>query len=76
MMGMEKLAEKNRELREHAGTNRQNESIGIHNVNRRLRAVYGEKYGIYLEPVQPKGLMVVLMAGAEEGSVPGGFPDR
>lgn len=75
-MDPEKLAEKNRELREHAGTNRQNESIGIHNVNRRLRAVYGEKYGIYLEPVQPKGLMVVLMAGAEEGSVPGGFPDK
>ena len=58
--------EKGREPQEQAGTKKRNESIGIHNVNRRLKAVYGEKYGIYLEAVQPKGLMVVLMAGAEE----------
>ena len=57
---------KGREPQEQAGTKKRNESIGIHNVNRRLKAVYGEKYGIYLEAVQPKGLMVVLMAKAEE----------
>lgn len=49
---------------------KRNESIGIHNVNRRLKAVYGEKYGIYLEAVQPKGLMVVLMSGAREEGMP------
>ena len=59
-------SEKGREPQEQAGTKKRNESIGIHNVNRRLKAVYGEKYGIYLEAVQPKGLMVVLMAKAEE----------
>ena len=59
-------SKKGREPQEQAGTKKRNESIGIHNVNRRLKAVYGEKYGIYLEAVQPKGLMVVLMAGAEE----------
>ncbi len=59
-------SEKGREPQEQAGMKKRNESIGIHNVNRRLKAVYGEKYGIYLEAVQPKGLMVVLMAKAEE----------
>ena len=57
-------SEKGREPQEQAGMKKRNESIGIHNVNRRLKAVYGEKYGIYLEAVQPKGLMVVLMAKA------------
>lgn len=65
-MEMEKLKQKNKELRENVKTKKQNESIGIQNVNRRLKAVYGEKYGIRLEPVQPKGLTVVLMVGVEE----------
>lgn len=59
------------DTQEQAGMKKRNESIGIRNVNRRLKAVYGEKYGIRLEAVQPKGLMVVLMAGAEEGSAAG-----
>ena len=69
-MDPEKLAQMNKELRENARTKKKNESIGIHNVNRRLKAVYGEKFGIYLEAVRPKGLTVVLTASAEEGSVP------
>ena len=69
-MDPEKLAQMNKELRENARAKKKNESIGIHNVNRRLKAVYGEKFGIYLEAVRPKGLTVVLTASAEEGSVP------
>lgn len=37
-----------------------NRSIGIANVNRRIRAVYGEPYGIVLEHTQPRGLRVIL----------------
>ena len=41
-------------------------SIGISNVNRRLKAVYGRKYGIYLEARAGVGLRVILSFCPEE----------
>ena len=35
-------------------------SIGISNVNRRLKAVYGKPYGIHIEVRQGGGLRVIL----------------
>lgn len=67
--GMEKeeLDKKNKELSENLKTKSSNESIGIHNVNRRIKAVCGEKYGISLKKAEPKGLLVVLAIRIEEG---------
>lgn len=42
-------------------------SIGISNVNRRLKAVYGREYGIRLEEVKGGGLRVILKFKPEEG---------
>ena len=63
-MREDELEKKNRELRENAKTQKEKESIGIHNVNRRLKAAYGEKYGITLQKAEPKGLRVILAVGA------------
>lgn len=47
-----------------------NRSIGIANVNRRIRAVYGEPYGILLEHTLPRGLRVILRYPLpEEGGI-------
>ena len=57
-MKEEVIADKNRELfclgEESKG------SIGIQNVNLRMRAAYGEGYGVILEANQPAGLRVNL----------------
>lgn len=45
-----------------------NRSIGIANVNRRIRAVYGEPYGIMLEHTLPRGLRVILRYPLQEES--------
>lgn len=68
------LREKNRELEENQ-KNLQNqksqkskgkaESVGIQNINRRIKAVYGEQYGIHLKKAEPKGLTVTLSVKAE-----------
>lgn len=65
--GMEKeeLAEKNRELAE--DVMEKQASIGIANVNRRLKAVYGREYGIHMEQRQGGGLRVILRLRPEEG---------
>lgn len=66
-MKKEELDKKNQELRDNPRTRNGNESIGIHNVNRRIKAVYGEEYGISLKNVEPTGLLVVLAVRIEEG---------
>jgi two-component system sensor histidine kinase YesM len=37
--------------------------IGILNVNSRIRLIFGEKYGIFLEPNTPRGLRVIIRFG-------------
>lgn len=57
-MGREEMEEKNRELLEDQADIKK--SIGLANVNRRIRAVYGEGYGLTLLPGESGGLRVVL----------------
>lgn len=57
-MTAQELREKNQEL-EH-DTMKKHSSIGIANVNRRLKAVYGKQYGIRLEARPGGGLRVIL----------------
>lgn len=57
-MTVQELAEKNRELER--DTMKKQSSIGIANVNRRLKAVYGSAYGIRMEARQGGGLRVIL----------------
>lgn len=57
-MTEEAIAEKNRELAQDIMEKRS--SIGIANVNRRLKAVYGRECGICLEPGSEGGLRVIL----------------
>ena len=57
-MTVQELAEKNRELER--DTMKRQSSIGIANVNRRLKAVYGSAYGIRMEARQGGGLRVIL----------------
>lgn len=63
----EDLERQNQELRENARRKKGNESIGIHNVNRRIKAVCGEKYGVTLKRAEPGGLLVILALRIEEG---------
>ena len=71
-MEPEKLAQKNRELKENRKPEDKKESIGIFNVNRRIKAVYGEQYGIYMEAVKTGGLQVVLTIKTEGESYENG----
>ena len=57
-MTKEAIEAKNREL-EH-DTMEKHSSIGIANVNRRLKAVYGKECGIHLETGSQGGLRVIL----------------
>lgn len=66
-MQEEELDKKNQELRINAKPKNRNESIGIHNVNRRIKAACGEEYGISLKAAKPKGLQVILAIRIEEG---------
>lgn len=66
-MKAEDVEEQNRELRENTGLKKDREGIGIHNVNRRIKAVYGDECGIFLEMVKPRGLRVILTIRIEEG---------
>lgn len=63
--GMDKksLDEKNKELKNNEMDN--HKSIGIANVNRRIKAVYGESYGVTLQQRQPRGLDVIVEIKAE-----------
>lgn len=70
--GMEEkvLAAKNRELAEDFMETRA--SIGVANVNRRLKAVYGKEYGIHMEARPGGGLRVILRFQPQEESAPSG----
>lgn len=57
-MSEEELREQNRKLRE--GIMEKQSSIGVANVNRRLKAVYGDEYGVSMEAAKGGGLKVVL----------------
>lgn len=59
------LAKKNAELEKNE--NRDKKSVGINNVNRRTRAVYGEGYGVTLREGAAGGLHVILKVGITEG---------
>ena len=65
-MGMEPslMEKKNRELKENEY--RQTQSVGIENVNRRIKAVYGNGYGITLEGIEGGGLSVIICVGTEK----------
>ena len=65
-MGMEPslMEKKNRELKENEY--RQTASVGIENVNRRIKAVYGNGYGITLEGIEGGGLSVIICVGTEK----------
>ena len=64
-MTEEEIQEKNRQLKENKMDKKQ--SIGIANVNRRMKAVYGNSYGVYMERAALGGLKVVLEFRAEGG---------
>ena len=57
-MTEEEIAAKNEELCN--DTMKEKSSIGISNVNRRLKAVYGKAYGIHIEAGTGGGLRVIL----------------
>lgn len=66
-MTREAIERKNRELTENPQETNGNASIGIMNVNRRIKAVYGEEYGVRIEAAKPEGLLVIVSIKAEEG---------
>lgn len=66
-MTKEELAAKNRELEE--DIMEKQASIGVANVNRRLKAVYGKEYGIHMEAGTGGGLRVILRF--QPGETPG-----
>ena len=63
-MTEEAIVQKNRELQQ--DTMEKHSSIGIANVNRRLKAVYGKECGIRLEARALGGLRVILLFKPDE----------
>lgn len=63
-MSEEDIREKNRQLIENVME--KNKSIGISNVNRRVKAVYGNTYAVRMEQVVTGGLRVLLRFKPEE----------
>ncbi len=66
-MKEEELKKRNQMLSGEVEVNGDKNSIGLHNVNRRIKAVCGEECGIWLKPAEPKGLLVILKIRIEEG---------
>ena len=66
-MTQEAVEAKNTELEQ--DTMEKHSSIGIANVNRRLKAVYGKEYGIHMEAGTGGGLRVILRF--QPGETPG-----
>lgn len=64
-MDLEELKAKNAELTAHKPTDKK--SVGIHNVNSRVRALYGEGYGVTLLPEDGGGLHVLVRLGISKG---------
>ncbi|MBS6196416.1 MAG: sensor histidine kinase [Clostridiales bacterium] len=66
-MDPESMEEKNRELeQDEMDVHR---SIGVTNVNRRLKAAYGKEYGVTLAANEPRGLHVIIKVKIEEGGI-------
>lgn len=63
-MDPETMAEKNRELEQNEMD--VHKSIGVTNVNRRLKAAYGNAYGVTLQANGPQGLHVLLKVKLEK----------
>lgn len=63
-MSEDDIREKNRQLAENEME--KNKAIGISNVNRRVKAVYGNAYGVRIESVSTGGLRVILNFRPEE----------
>ncbi len=68
-MTQEEIEEKNKQLKENAKEQDKKTSIGLNNVNRRIKAVYGEEYGIFIEATQPQGLLIKAAIEIEEGDI-------
>lgn len=66
-MTQEEIDKKNRELEDNLPEKERKQSIGITNVNRRIKAVYGEAYGIFMEAVRTGGLCVIVTTDAGGG---------
>lgn len=64
-MTREEIEAKNLQLKENRMD--KNKSIGISNVNRRVKAVYGNEYGLRIEQAAAGGLRVILRFRPEEG---------
>lgn len=64
-MSEEEIRVKNQQLMENKMD--KNKSIGISNVNRRVKAVYGNRYGVKIEQAATGGLKVILRFKPEEG---------
>lgn len=65
-MCREDIERTNKALRENSQEERKDKSIGIANVNRRIKAVYGDHYGLLLQAAAPKGLLVIVTIKIEE----------
>ena len=63
-MSEDDIREKNRQLMENEME--KNNSIGLSNVNRRIKAVYGTAYGVRIEKVKTGGLRVIINFKPEE----------
>lgn len=63
--GMERaeVEKKNQELRENSVEQGEKKSIGIANVNRRIKAVYGEAYGITMDSDR-RGMRIIIIIKA------------
>lgn len=66
-MKQEDIEKKNQELQTNLPEKEGEHSIGITNVNRRIKAVYGEEYGIFMEAAKPAGLHVIITIKIEAG---------
>jgi len=64
-MTIEEIEARNCQLRENKID--KNKSIGTANVNRRIKAVYGNAYGLHMEQAASGGVRVVLRFRPEEG---------
>lgn len=62
-MSLTAIEKKNIELQENQY--RQTQSVGIDNVNRRIKAVYGNSFGIVLKAADTGGLIVMVRVGME-----------
>lgn len=65
-MEMDAIEEKNRELQDCGLQEKEKTAIGLANVNRRIRAVYGENCGISLKKNSIQGLEIIVKVQMEK----------